>query len=136
MLAEADSELPYMAKEFVEGRPVDEHCRLGNLSCRERLELCRRICEGVCYLHSKDVVHCDLKPNNILVTADGSVKLIDFGSARILNPNLSTEDVEDAINHSVTATEQYASPWLQCGRQSLVRFVQAGRYAREPPNAG
>ena len=74
---------PYLAMEYVEGRPIDTHAR--DLPRAQRLELLRTVCAAVQFSHQNLVVHCDLKPSNILVTAAGEVKLLDFGVARVLD---------------------------------------------------
>ncbi|HEY0429456.1 MAG TPA: serine/threonine-protein kinase [Pyrinomonadaceae bacterium] len=100
--------LPFFAMEFVNGRPLDEFCREKNLGINERLRLFLQICAAVSFAHSRLVVHRDLKPTNILVTNDGTVKLLDFGIAKILSPG------GDLQNQTVTVlgmmTPAYASP--------------------------
>ena len=70
--------------EFVEGQPIDRWCDERKLNVTHRLELFRTVCDAVQYAHQRLIVHCDLKPGNILVTADGKVKLLDFGIAKLL----------------------------------------------------
>ena len=77
--------LPYLIMEYVEGRPIDEHCNALQLSTNERLRLFLDVCEAVHYAHQNLVVHRDLKPSNILITREGSVKLLDFGIAKLLD---------------------------------------------------
>lgn len=79
------SGLPYLVMDYVDGSPIDEYCADHNLSIEARLALFRRVCDAVHHAHRHLVVHRDLKPRNILVTADGSPKLLDFGIARLLS---------------------------------------------------
>jgi eukaryotic-like serine/threonine-protein kinase len=77
---------PYFVMEWVEGRPIDQYCATHQLSIPERLELFRKVCSAVHFAHQNLVVHRDLKPGNILVTAEGEPKLLDFGIAKLLAP--------------------------------------------------
>jgi serine/threonine-protein kinase len=76
---------PWFAMEYVEGVPITEYCRVHACGVAEKLRLFRAVCEAVQYAHSHAIIHRDLKPSNILVKADGSVKLLDFGIARQLD---------------------------------------------------
>jgi tetratricopeptide (TPR) repeat protein len=102
--------LPWFAMEYVEGVPIDRYCDERRLSVETRLELFCRVCAAVQYAHRNLVVHRDLKPANILVTADGGVKLLDFGIAKLL------VDSAAGVPASLTATGErlmtplYASP--------------------------
>ncbi|MGI8467922.1 MAG: protein kinase domain-containing protein [Pyrinomonadaceae bacterium] len=98
--------LPYCVMEYVEGVPVNEYCKSKNLSEKETLELFRKICEAVQFAHQKLVVHRDLKPSNILITADGTPKLLDFGIAKLLN----STDAGDTQTSQRALTPAYASP--------------------------
>jgi eukaryotic-like serine/threonine-protein kinase len=77
---------PWFAMEYVEGQPLTDFCEGRGTSITARLRLFRSVCEAVRYAHQHAVIHRDLKPSNILVTADGAVKLLDFGIARQLDP--------------------------------------------------
>ncbi len=71
--------------EFVDGEPIDRYCATHALSIDDRLALFEQVCEAVSFAHQHFVVHRDLKPGNILVDADGQVKLLDFGIAKLLD---------------------------------------------------
>jgi len=100
---------PYLVMEFVEGLPIDQYCDLHQLSIDDRLRLFREVCSAVQYAHEKLVIHRDLKPGNILIAKGGVPRLLDFGIAKLLNP----ECVQTAL---VTRTDwrpmtpEYASP--------------------------
>ena len=81
-----DNGLPYLVMEYVDGIPIVEHCQQQRLSLSQRLRLFQQVCDAVDYAHRHLVVHRDIKPANILVTADGQTKLLDFGIAKLLNP--------------------------------------------------
>jgi len=72
---------PYFVMEYVDGQPIDQYCAEKGLSLDERLALFRKACEGVAFAHRNGIVHRDIKPGNILVTAQGEPKLLDFGIA-------------------------------------------------------
>jgi serine/threonine protein kinase/tetratricopeptide (TPR) repeat protein len=99
---------PYFIMEYVEGQPIDEYCDERKLPTRERLELFRQVCSAVHFAHQNLIVHRDLKPGNILVTAGGVPKLLDFGIAKLLDPDqalfaLTRVDLR-------LMTPEYASP--------------------------
>lgn len=101
---------PFLVMEFVEGgEPIDRYCSSRDLSVADRCRLFLKVCEAVSHAHRNLVIHRDLKPGNILITAEGCPKLLDFGVAKIL---------DSGLDHSVTAqtssgpamTPAYASP--------------------------
>jgi eukaryotic-like serine/threonine-protein kinase len=80
-----DDGTPWFVMEYADGLPLTEHCKQHGAGLRAGLQLFRRVCEAVRYAHDHAVIHRDLKPSNILVTAEGAVKLLDFGIAKRLN---------------------------------------------------
>jgi eukaryotic-like serine/threonine-protein kinase len=77
---------PYLVMEYVEGLPIDQYCDHNQLSIDDRLRLFREVCSAVQYAHQNLVIHRDLKPGNILITREGLPRLLDFGIAKLLNP--------------------------------------------------
>jgi eukaryotic-like serine/threonine-protein kinase len=79
----------YLIMEYVEGAPLDQACNARQAGIEERLELFLQVCAAVGYAHSQQIIHRDLKPANILVSAEGRVKLLDFGVAKLLDEDVS-----------------------------------------------
>lgn len=102
--------LPFFVMEYVEGEPIDVYCDRRRLSLAERISLLREVCRGVQHAHQNLVVHRDLKPTNILVTADGVPKLLDFGIAKSLNPEITNLGTPPTAPWDRMLTPQYASP--------------------------
>lgn len=108
---ETDDGQPYLVMEYVEGKPLDQYCDENRLDLRKRLKLFIEICAAVQYAHQNLIIHRDLKPANILVTADGTAKLLDFGIAKLLNRNSigNTASELTRMNERLL-TPEYASP--------------------------
>jgi len=105
-----DEGLPYLVMELVAGEPLDRYCEQRKLTMRERLQLFRDVCAAVSYAHQRLVVHRDLKPGNILVTAEGRVKLLDFGIAKLLQPSANDTGAAPTITLMQALTPGFASP--------------------------
>jgi TolB-like protein len=87
----AEDGTPYLVMEYIRGDPIDAHCDRGEVDLPERLRLFQKVCDAVHYAHRALVIHRDLKPSNILVTPEGTPKLVDFGVAKLLTPEPETE---------------------------------------------
>ncbi len=103
-----DEGTPFFAMEFVKGQPLDEFCNDRNLSINQRLRLFLQICSAVSFAHSRLVVHRDLKPGNILVTTDGTVKLLDFGISKVISDEANNKT--QTVTQLRMMTPKYASP--------------------------
>jgi serine/threonine protein kinase len=101
---------PYIVMEYIEGEPLLDYCRKRSLSVNERLELFCSLCSGVHHAHQMLVIHRDIKPGNVLVTAGGIPKLLDFGIAKLLTPELADTGIETTKTVLRRMTPQYASP--------------------------
>lgn len=99
---------PYLALDYVEGEPISDYCRRLQPPLETRLQLMLQVCAVVSHAHANLVVHRDLKPSNILVRADGTVKLLDFGIAKLLD-----HDDSNAVHPATEIrafTLHYAAP--------------------------
>ncbi len=103
-----DGGVPWVAMEFVDGVPLDRYCDAHGLSIDQRLSLFLNICDAVRYAHQRLVVHRDLKPGNMLVTRDGTAKLLDFGIAKLLAPG--SAGMRSTAPGVRLMTPAYASP--------------------------
>ncbi|HEY2866196.1 MAG TPA: serine/threonine-protein kinase [Pyrinomonadaceae bacterium] len=108
--------VPYFVMEYVEGSPVNKFCDEHALDIDERLALFRKICSVISYAHQNLIVHRDLKPSNIMVTDDGTPKLLDFGIAKLLRPDWSLDTNEATATMFRVMTPEYASPEQLCGQ--------------------
>jgi serine/threonine protein kinase/tetratricopeptide (TPR) repeat protein len=114
-----DDGLPYFVMEHIEGRPIDAHAADRQLSVRARLELFLQVCDAVSYAHQHLIVHRDIKPQNILVTAGGVPKLLDFGIAKVLQG--AGEQGTRTISGHQLLTPEYASPEQVEGRHTTTQ---------------
>jgi len=96
-----DDGLPYFVMEYVDGVPITDYVRKGQLSVAQRLQLFLKVCEAVQFAHQQRVVHRDLKPGNISVRQDAEPKLLDFGIAKLLASE------SDAVELTLTAERRF-----------------------------
>ena len=105
-----DAGEPFLAMEYVDGVSITQYCSEHNLAIAQRLRLFQHVCSAVQFAHQNLVVHRDLKPDNILVVKDGTPRLLDFGTAKLL-ATVEVGDVAEWTRQGLQAfTPQYASP--------------------------
>jgi hypothetical protein len=99
--------LPYLAMEYVDGLTIDRFCDAHQLDTRARIALVRQVLEALAYVHGRHVMHRDVKPSNILVDESGQVKLLDFGTARLVDASADAALTKTGV---FAFTPEYASP--------------------------
>lgn len=105
-----DDGRPYFVMDHIEGLQLHRYCDSNRLTIRERLQLFCRVCEAVEYAHQRLVIHRDLKPSNIIVTADASPRLLDFGIAKLLDADHASDTLQPTATSLRMMTVDYASP--------------------------
>jgi uncharacterized protein (TIGR03067 family) len=113
-----DDGRPYLVMEYIDGEPLDRYCEQHQLGTRERVELLRAVCGAVQHAHERGVVHRDLKPGNVLVTADGTPKVTDFGLAKRLAGG--AEDASPTQSGAILGTPSYMAPEQAGGKRAEV----------------
>lgn len=103
-----DDGMPYFVMEYIAGAPIDGYCVRHELPTRDRLQLMKQVCAAVQYAHQNLIIHRDLKPSNILVGEDGTPKLLDFGIAKLLEPEATGAALTRFRDRAMTP--EHASP--------------------------
>jgi serine/threonine-protein kinase len=136
--------LPYYVMEYVDGLPIDRFCEAHRLEIRDRMALFRQVCLAAHSAHQELVVHCDLKPSNVLVVTDGTPRLVDFGIARLLR----AEGEATLLTGPQPVTWGYASPEQLDGKKPttasdiyslgalLYRLLTGVAPPKDPPETG
>ncbi len=126
----SDAGQPWFVMELVDGRPLDRHCAESGLSLRQRVVLLRQVCAAVAHAHGRGLLHRDIKPGNVLVDAEGEVKLLDFGIARLVG--------QEDSSGLAAFTPGFASPEQQRGEAPTVAsdVYQLGRLSAAVLAAG
>ncbi|MEX2436199.1 MAG: serine/threonine-protein kinase, partial [Balneolaceae bacterium] len=121
-----DDGTPYLIMEYVDGLPIDQYCRENKLTVDQRIALFLDVCSAVQYAHSNLIIHRDLKAQNIYVNSDGTVKILDFGIAKMLDQKPDQQALLETRAGQQFWTPQYAAPeQVQAGQITVVSDVYA-----------
>jgi serine/threonine protein kinase len=101
-----DQGAPFLAMEYVDGEPITQHANRRRLGLVERVQLVRTVCAAIAAAHASLIVHCDIKPSNVLIDAEGNVKVLDFGVARLLDGTTGAT----GATRTLAFTPEYAAP--------------------------
>lgn len=118
---ETEQGQPYIILEYIEGVPITEYCSSNELTVKQRLALFQQVLSAVSYAHQNFVVHRDIKPSNVLVTQTGEVKLLDFGIAKLIQPEQQTPNAELTQQQARVLTLGNASPEQVLGEAITTR---------------
>ena len=107
---ETEDGLPFLAMEYVEGSPILDYCKEQRLGLKQRLSLFLSVCDAIQHAHQNFVIHRDIKSSNVIVAADGTVKLLDFGIAKLLQSQLMLHTIAETMADARLLTPANASP--------------------------
>ena len=107
---ETDDGLPFLVMEYVEGSTILDYCNEQRLGLKQRLSLFLDVCDAIQHAHQNFVIHRDIKSSNVIVAADGTVKLLDFGIAKLLQSQLMLHTVAETVADARLLTPANASP--------------------------
>ncbi len=102
--------MPYLIMEYVDGTPIDKYCNKNRLSVAQRIRLFKSVCSAAQHAHMNLVIHRDLKPDNILITKNGTVKIMDFGIAKLVGDDRGAENIFGELNSDEFLSFSNASP--------------------------
>lgn len=106
----SDDGTPYLIMEYVDGMPLDRYCQHHKPGFGERIKIFLEICKAVQFAHSKLIVHRDLKPENLLITREGKIKVMDFGIAKMLDPQNDQDSLVQTREGHFNISLEYAAP--------------------------
>jgi tetratricopeptide (TPR) repeat protein len=106
---------PYLVMEYIEGVPVDQYCETRGLERHQSMQIFLLLCQGVAHAHEREIIHRDLKPTNVLVRADGTPIVTDFGLAKHL-----AADIEQTQTGELLGTPRYMAPEQAAGQRHLI----------------
>ncbi len=119
----SQDDVDFLAMELVIGHSLTQKVKDGSLTQPEIVRLGIQLAEGLTAAHARGVIHRDLKPSNLMVTTDGWLKILDFGLAKLIHPELDTDLTRSITEHgAVSGTLPYMSP------EHLEAFKPAGRF--------
>lgn len=129
---------PYMTMEFVDGEPVTDFARSRGLDRAGRLALVGQLCAALSHAHSRLILHCDIKPDNVMVNQDGIVRLVDFGVASLIGED---EDKSGALTLAFAAPEQLKRQPVSTATDVfavgvLIHLLETGKLPKRQPDGG
>lgn len=102
--------LPYLIMEYVDGTPIDKYCDENRLTISQRIKLFKSVCSAAQHAHTNLVIHRDLKPDNILITKSGTVKIMDFGIAKLVRDERGADNLSGELNQERYLSFSNAAP--------------------------